>query len=159
MAVASALSTHLRRRHATSSADPNTSAYPSAPRSIQNLAAPCTPCRYVVTQKHIGDTMRLKVLRGGKVQELEVRQACCGRSAHPTAAVPSAASSTAQMEPREQAHYIQALPAAVHPPCQITLSAYQYLVPPHLRESKPSYFIVGGLVFTSCSGEARRQLC
>ncbi|KAI7836909.1 hypothetical protein COHA_009241 [Chlorella ohadii] len=60
--------------------------------------------KYVVTQKHIGDRMRLKVLRGGQEQELE-----------------------------------------------ITLSAYQYLVPPHLRESKPSYFLVGGLVFTSCS--------
>lgn len=44
--------------------------------------------------------------------------------------------------------------AACPPACpQITLSAYQYLVPPHMRESKPSYFLVGGLVFTSCSGE------
>ncbi|PRW60277.1 Protease Do-like 9 [Chlorella sorokiniana] len=60
--------------------------------------------KYVVTQKHIGDAMKLRILRGGEEQELE-----------------------------------------------ITLSAYQYLVPPHLRESKPSYFIVGGLVFTSCS--------
>lgn len=42
-----------------------------------------------MTQKHIGDTMHLKVLRDGKVQELEVRPAsfvslkgfvlcCCG---------------------------------------------------------------------------------
>ena len=34
----------------------------------------------------------------------------------------------------------------------MTLSQYQYLVPPHLREHKPSFFIVGGLVFISCSG-------
>ena len=41
---------------------------------------------------------------------------------------------------------------------QVELSQYQYLVPPHLRESKPSYFIVGGLVFTACSGGARASL-
>jgi hypothetical protein len=34
---------------------------------------------------------------------------------------------------------------------QVTLSHYHYLVPPHLREAKPSYFIVGGLVFTVCT--------
>ena len=43
---------------------------------------------------------------------------------------------------------------------QVELSQYQYLVPPHLRESKPSYFIVGGLVFTACSGKASlRGIC
>ena len=36
---------------------------------------------------------------------------------------------------------------------QVKLSQYQYLIPPHLREAKPSYFMVGGLVFTACSGE------
>lgn len=128
------------------------------PHSVQNLAAPCVPCRYVVTQKHIGDTMRLKVLRDGKVQELEVRQACCARSAqcHCTAAFPMAACSAAptctRLAPAEGrlmaqqqcntpmhplAKHLTALPACVHPPFQITLSAYQYLVPPHLRESKP----------------------
>ncbi len=40
-----------------------------------------------------------------------------------------------------------------HTHAQVKLTQYAYLIPPHLRESKPSYFIVGGLVFTSCSGE------
>ncbi|PSC68151.1 protease Do-like 9 [Micractinium conductrix] len=60
--------------------------------------------KWVVTQKHVGDTVRLSVMRGSKEQELQVK-----------------------------------------------LSQYQYLIPPHLREAKPSYFMVGGLVFTACS--------
>ncbi|KAL4421535.1 hypothetical protein ABPG75_010826 [Micractinium tetrahymenae] len=60
--------------------------------------------KYLVTNKHVGDTICLDVLRKGEQQSLEVK-----------------------------------------------LSQYAYLIPPHLRESKPSYFIVGGLVFTSCS--------
>ncbi|KAL4855164.1 Protease Do-like 9 [Chlorella vulgaris] len=60
--------------------------------------------KYLVTNKHVGDTVTLGVLRQGQELELEV-----------------------------------------------TLSHYHYLVPPHLREAKPSYFIVGGLVFTVCT--------
>jgi len=33
----------------------------------------------------------------------------------------------------------------------VTLQPYQHLVPPHLAEVKPSYFMFGGLVFTACS--------
>lgn len=33
----------------------------------------------------------------------------------------------------------------------VQLKVYQYLVPPHLHNGKPSYFLVGGLVFTPCS--------
>jgi len=33
----------------------------------------------------------------------------------------------------------------------VTLQPYQHLVPPHLAEMKPSYFMFGGLVFTACS--------
>lgn len=31
------------------------------------------------------------------------------------------------------------------------LRQYQYLVPPHLKNQMPSYLVVGGLVFTTCS--------
>lgn len=34
---------------------------------------------------------------------------------------------------------------------EVELKAYQYLVPPHLSNGKPSYFMVGGLVFTACT--------
>lgn len=34
---------------------------------------------------------------------------------------------------------------------KIKLQLYQHLIPPHIAESKPSYFMVGGLVFTACS--------
>ena len=33
----------------------------------------------------------------------------------------------------------------------VELSSFQHLVPPHNSEKKPSYFMVGGLVFTACS--------
>ena len=51
-------------------------------------------------------------------------------------------------------------PPLLHPTClplvqvEFTLKPYQYLVPPHLSNSKPSYFLCGGLVFTACSGAA-----
>lgn len=45
------------------------------------------------------------------------------------------------------------------PLCQVTLSHYHHLVPPHLRERKPSYFLVGGLVFTACSGAYKKTAC
>lgn len=33
----------------------------------------------------------------------------------------------------------------------VQLQPYQHLVPPHNEEQKPSFFMVGGLVFTACS--------
>ena len=35
---------------------------------------------------------------------------------------------------------------------QVRLKEFQHLVPPHLHNGTPSYFLVGGLVFTACSG-------
>ncbi len=32
---------------------------------------------------------------------------------------------------------------------RITLRTYQYVVPPHLGNDNPSYYILGGLVFTN----------
>lgn len=34
---------------------------------------------------------------------------------------------------------------------KVKLQPYQHLVPPHIAEQKPSYFMCGGLVFTACS--------
>jgi hypothetical protein len=37
----------------------------------------------------------------------------------------------------------------------VILEPYMHLVPPHNNEAKPSFFMVGGLVFTACSGESQ----
>lgn len=51
-------------------------------------------------------------------------------------------------------------PRCSYPGPQVRLSEYQHLVPPHLRNGKPSFFMCGGLVFTACTGEgARACMC
>jgi hypothetical protein len=108
-------------------------------------------CRYLVTNKHVGDSLTLDVLRAGEELSVQARALPPACPAHflrrRSAALPGILLCTISL----LVHHGIPLSSS-RCPLQVQLRSYQYLVPPHLRESKPSYFIVGGLVFTPCTG-------
>lgn len=107
-------------------------------------AHPAAPRRYLVTNKHVGDSVALSILRGGKEETVQVGAAprCTGLWPGTVAGgcrrcVRGACALTRPAPPLSRA---LVTPSACHRgprPSQVQLSHYQHLVPPHLRESKP----------------------